>query len=167
MDVKRRILIQAAQTKENEIIPIWDDRLIFDDNEYYGKRIILKDSPSEEQLKHIECVFDLKTKKIEKPIILDFKRDSNSLDFKKDEIVLFEKSHKCLIETKISGIEHIEYDTHIKLGSKLDTYWKELFDDVKFENDILYCIKEWRPVYVLASGHKTEWAHQLYKKYKK
>lgn len=35
MDIKRYVIVQAVKTVENELIPIWDERLVFDKTEMY------------------------------------------------------------------------------------------------------------------------------------
>jgi len=42
MDIKRYIIIQAVKTRENELIPIWDDRIVFEKSKMYGNIIKLK-----------------------------------------------------------------------------------------------------------------------------
>ena len=43
MDIKRYVVTQAVQTEENELIPIWDERIVFEKTEMYGNVISLKD----------------------------------------------------------------------------------------------------------------------------
>ena len=42
MDIKRYVITQAVKTRENELIPIWDNNIVFDTSELYGNVITLK-----------------------------------------------------------------------------------------------------------------------------
>ena len=166
MDIKRYVIIQAIKTRENEFIPIWDDRIIFEKTELFGNVIRLKDSLGSEYFNLVECIYDLKTKKVEIGVELDYYPIEKDLEFKKGEIVLFERKHRELSEIKISDIVYEEYEIEIKRGRKLDKWWCERFKDVVIENDTLYSIKQWKPFYILEDGSKIEWSHQLYHKFK-
>ena len=39
MDIKKYVIAQAVMTEKNELIPIWDDRLVFEKSEMYGNLI--------------------------------------------------------------------------------------------------------------------------------
>ena len=164
MDIKRHILIQAIKTNENELIPIWDERIVFEKTEMYGNVISLKDD--RQQHSHlIECIYDLKTKKIEMGIELNYYPVEIDLEFKKDEIILFEKSHRILEEAKISKVVYEEYELQIIRGRKMDKWWIKTFKDIEIDVNTLYAIKQWKPFYILDNGVKIEWSHQLYHKF--
>lgn len=165
MSIQRYVVIQAVKTKENELIPIWDERIVFSKTEMYGNVISLKDSFGHNHLDLIECIYDLKTKQIEVGVELNYYPVEKELEFKKDETVFFEKSHRSLVETKISDVVYEEYEMEIKRGSKLDRWWVERFKDVEIYANTLYAIKKWKPFYVLDNGAKIEWSHQLYHKF--
>lgn len=164
MDIKRHVIIQAIKTKENELIPIWDERLVFEKTEMYGNTISLKGEYGH-YYNLVECIYDLKTKKIEVGIELDYY--PKNLEFKKDEIVLFELSHRNLVEAKIVEIVFEEYEIEIKRGRKLDNYWLTIFKGVEIDENALYAIKQWKPYYVLDNGITIKWEHQLYHKQNK
>lgn len=164
MEIKRRIIIQAVKTKENELIPIWDERIVFEKTEMYDNVIRLKDSYRHDHFNLVECIYDLKTKQIEIGIELNYYPIEKDLEFKKGEVVLFEKSHRNLAEAKISEVVYEEYEMEIKRGRKLDKWWVERFKDIEIEGNSLYAIKQWKPFYVLDNGTKIEWVHQLYHK---
>lgn len=167
MDIKRYVVIQAIKTNENKLIPIWDERIVFEKTEMYGNTITLKDGyRSNEHFNVIECIYDLKTKQIEMGIELDHYPVEENLEFKKDEVVLFEKSHRVLAEAKISEIVYEEYDLDIKRGRKLEKYWVGKFKNIEIDSNTLYAIKQWKPFYVLDNGTKIEWSHQLHHKFK-
>jgi hypothetical protein len=163
MDIKRYVVTQAVQTEENELIPIWDERIVFEKTEMYGNVISLKDG-----YRHysnlVECIYDLKTKQIEIGVELNYYPIEKDLEFKKGEVVLFEKSHRNLAEAKITKVVYEEYEMEIKRGRKLDKWWLERFKDVEIDGNTLYAIKQWKPFYILDNGIKIEWTHQLYHK---
>lgn len=165
MDIKRHIIIQAIKTKENELIPIWDERIVFEETEMYGNVISLKNDYRNCYSNLIECIYDLKTKKIEIGIELNYYPIEKDLKFKKGEVVLFEKSYSNLAEAKILEVVYEEYEMEIKRGRKLDKWWVEKFKDIEIDGNSLYAIKKWKPFYVLDNGIKIEWSHQLYHKF--
>lgn len=165
MGIKRHIIIQAVKTKENELIPIWDENVIFEKTEMYGNIIKLKNKNSYGNFSLVECIYDLKTKQIELGIELNYyPKENDGLEFKIGEIVLFEKSNRNLAESKISEVVYEVYDLEIKRGCKIDKWWIERLKDVEIDKDALYAIKIWKPFYILDNGRKIEWAHQLYHK---
>jgi hypothetical protein len=165
MYIKRHIIVQAVKTEENELIPVWDDRIVFEKTEMYGNVISLKDVYRHGYYNLVECIYDLKTKKIEMGVELNYYPIENDLEFKKDEVVLFEKSHRILAESKIVDVVYEEYEMEIKRGRKLDKWWVERFKDIEIDGNTLYAIKKWKPFYVLDNGIKIEWSHQLYHKF--
>ena len=161
MDVERYIITKAVKTKENVLIPVWDERLIFGKDEECGDFLSVKGEYTEfTQL--VECIFDLKTKKIELGIELNYYEDS---PFKVGEIVLFEKLRRVLVESKISKIVYEEYHLVIKRGRKIDKWYLEKLNNVEINLDTLYAIKLWKPFYILDDGIKIESEYQLYHKY--
>lgn len=166
MSIKRYVIIQAVKTKENQLIPIWDERIVLEEDNIFGSYLLLKEDYKHSILNLVECIYDLKTKKIEIGVELNYYPNEEDLEFKKDEIVFFEKSHRILSEAKITKIVYEEYEMEVKKGSELDKYWVEIFKDVKIDNDTLYTIKHWNPFYILNNGIKIKYSHQLYHKSK-
>lgn len=164
MTIKRRIVIQAVKTADNELIPIWDDRIVFHNTEMYGNIITLKDGGFGDHGNLVECIYDLKTKKVELGIELDYYPSEKHSRFKIGQVVLFEKSHRVLCEAKISEIVYETYELDIKRGRKLDSWVSAHFKDVEIDSDMLYAVKHWKPFYILDNGIKIEWEHQLYNK---
>lgn len=165
MDIKRYVITQAVKTRENELIPIWDNNIVFDTSELYGNVITLKNKRSYEHFSLVECIYDLKTKQVEMGVELNYYPNENELEFKIGEVVLFEKSNRVLAEAKISEVVYEDYDLNIERGRKLCKYTTDRFKGVKFDVNTLYAIKDWKPFYVLDNGIKIEWSHQLYHKF--
>lgn len=165
MDLERRIIVQAIKLKDNTLVPIWDERIVFEKTEMYGNIVKLK-GEFDTHVNLIECVYDIKTKKLEVGIELDIYPSEEDLEFKKGENVLFEKSHRVLGEAVISDVIFEEYDLTIVKGKKIDKYYLNRLNDIKIEKDNLYALKQWKPFYLLDNGKKIEWTHELYHKSK-
>ena len=125
----------------------------------YGNVIRLKNK--HDHLQIIDALYDLKTKTLSLGIELNMYPNMDNLEFKIDEHVLYEKGHRNLIEGKVVSIEYDDFDMNVCKGKKVD---KRYFTDILIQDDLLYCIKNWKPVYVLDTGFRTEWLHELYHK---
>lgn len=163
MDVSRYVIIKAIKTRENELIPIWDDKIIYENTEMYGKIIRLKDS-YREHFNLIECIFDIKTKKIKSGIEIDNYPTNDELEFKIGDVVFVEKSNRKLYESKIINIVYETYDLDIIKGNKIYKSILNKFNDINFKKDHIYAFKNWKPFYILENGGKIEWDHYLYHK---
>jgi hypothetical protein len=157
MEINRYVLIQAVKTDDNEIIPIWDERVSFVKDKDYGN--LVKIVGYHNHFYNLtECVYDLQTKSVQKGIEID--QYPNITDFKKGEIIFYEVngSYKHIKEAVIVDILFEEYDMTIVKGKKLQ--------DIKdVQPDSLYCVKEWKPFYLLDDGKKIKYDYQLYHKH--
>jgi hypothetical protein len=157
--VSRKILVQALQLENGELIPLWSDRITYH-NDSLGKYLSV-DKSIKCYTNIIECIYDLKTRKLEIGIELNYYPDK--LSFEKGEEVLFEKSHKKLSKAIIADIIYKDFTVTVNKGRKLDSWWIKYFNDLQIEPDKLYAIKQWKPIYVLDNGIEIEYEHQLYK----
>jgi hypothetical protein len=166
MDIKRYIIIQAIKTEDNKLIPIWDENIVYSKSDDYGATLSIN-GDRKTHFNIVECVYDLKTRKIEMGIEIDYYPTNEELPFKKGETVLFEKgSNRQLAEAKITEIIYEEFDLTIKRGKKLDLYWIKKYKIVDIELDCLYSVKQWKPFYKLDDGSIIKYEYQLYHKYK-
>lgn len=163
MEIKRRVLIQAAQTEKNELIPIWDERLLFEKTEMYGNIITLKGEYN--HLKLVECIFDLKTRKLSMGIELDYYPDESVLEFKVGQDVYVDKAYRKLTECKIVGIKYEKYQLEIVRGKAMSKWVIDKFKDLEIDGNLLYAVKHWNPIYVLSDGSAVEYSHQLFHKF--
>ena len=170
MDTQRYYLIQGVKTKDNEIIPIWDERLSLIKNFYLSNEITIKGKSYNQNLgiKVIECLYDLKTKKILNGVNLDYYPSLDELEFKKEEVVFcyVEKEYNTLFETKIVDIVYEDFSLEINKGKNLDIIWYDRFEDVPIDDNILYAIKIWKPYYILQNGFKVKFSNYLHHKQK-
>jgi hypothetical protein len=162
MEIKRRILTQGIIVN-NEIIPIWDDRIEFRKTEMFGNSLYLE-GDNVEKFNIVECIYDIKTKKVFTGVELNRYPDEDKLEFKKGDNILVEVSGRKLREAQIKDIVYEDYDIYINKGSKVDRFTTKYFTDVDFIPSELYAIKNWKPYYILDDGTKIEWEHQMYHK---
>lgn len=69
---------------------------------------------------------------------------------------------RTLAQSKIVDIVFESFNISINKGKKIEEYWKRHFNEVKFEDHLIYCIKQWQPIYVLETGERIEYSHKLY-----
>lgn len=164
MDLIKRYLIVPGVKFDNEVIPIWDERLEYDNDDYFGKRIYNKET-QEHRSDTVEVLYDLKTRKISLGEEVDSYPPEKRLEFKKGESVFYEVKHSQLKESVVTDIVYEEYDTEILKGKKLTEYYvQDAPKDVDPEK--LYVLKRWKPFYILEDGTKVTWPHKLYHKVK-
>jgi hypothetical protein len=164
MEIKKYMHIQAICTKENELIPIWDDRITFNKSEDYGEWVMVKGDAFHKYFNFIDCVFNLKTKTIELGIEIDNFPLENDLQFKVGQKVYFKKKYRKLAEATIAEIIYTEYELEVVKGKKLDSRLVEKYKDMEIEGDAMYAIKHWKPFYLLDNGTVVKWKHELYAK---
>lgn len=153
------IIVKAIKTIDNQLIPIWDNRLKYIKDDYFGNHIRFSDD-NRKYFDLIDCVYGLKERKISLGIEVDIYPDKTN--FAKEEDVYVEVSHHKLKEAKIVDIEYNDFDLHIKKGKKLEAYEKEYIENV--QPDSIYAIKNWKPTYILDDGTKIDYDYKLYSK---
>jgi hypothetical protein len=164
MSEKRYVIVLAIKTNENELIPIWDDRVVFDEEKGYGNTILLKDNRFT-SYSPIECLYDLKTKRIVPGIEVNHYPREDGMKFNKGETVYFETEDRSLVEAVIDEIVYELYDLEVRRVEEISTYRKREYGISDLETHSMYSIKHWRPTYVLDNGKRIKWEHQLYKKH--
>lgn len=164
MNINRYVTVQAILSKDKEIIPIWDSRIVFEKSELYGNGIRIPDSHGT-YYNLIDVIYDLKTKQLSTGIILDLYPDKDKSEFKEGDAVLYEKSHRVLLPAVIKEIVFKEYSSIIKKGKKIEGYYIKQFSNQNIVADQLYEIRTWKPFYLLDNGLVIEWDHQIYKQY--
>ena len=159
MNIEKHIIVQAVKTENNELIPVWDERIQFVETSMYGNVIKVKNDPNEYN-KLVECIYDIEKKKLELGIEINYFPDINKLEFKIGEDILFEKSPKNLAQAKIADVIFENYYLHICRGADLDKWITNSIPDIS--NESLYAVKQWNPVYLLDNGVKIKYTHNLY-----
>ena len=161
MDITRYVEIQAILTKDKVLIPIWDERIVFEKTEMYGNVITIK-GDNHSHYNVVSAVLDLKTKKLSMGIELDYYPNMEETEFKKDQQVLFEVGNRKLEKTIISDIIFEDFDVTIIKGKKMDSWYIKALNNVEIDPNVIYAIKSWKPTYVLKNGKKTNYTYQLY-----
>lgn len=166
MDVTRYIVVQAVQSRDNVLIPVWDERIVFEKTEMYGDVITIKGEYSHSS--HlVECVYDLKNRTLSPGIELDYYPDEKHIEFKEGDQIFFESGgHRKLGESTIKKIVYEEYDLTIQRGKKMDRWYVDYFknNNVEIDGNAIYAIKQWKPFYILENGKKIKWNHELFHK---
>lgn len=163
MEAKRRITMPCIILENKEIVPIWDKRIVYENHRDYGIQYSLIDKPFDKYYLS-ECIFDMKTKKLELGIGIDYY--PTNLEFSVEEIVYHEMNLQSFRETKIIEIIFEDFEMEIVKGKKMDQWWKNAFADLSIDENELYCIKKWKPIFVLEDGTKVSYTHQLKHKFK-
>jgi hypothetical protein len=163
MKINRYIKTNAIVDQNNDLIPIWDNRLSYSKSNNEGTTITFN---NRNYFNIIECIFDLKTKKLSFGIELDFYPDTTP--YKIGDVILYELSHRKLTEAIVTDIVYEEYGLEITKGKNMEKWYVETFNkkNIIIEGDTLYCIKRWKPFYILNDGTKIEWDYKLYHKVK-
>lgn len=160
ISIERYIRILAIKTENNEIIPLFDERIKYKDTEDYGGVITL--NGSNKHYTPFECVYDLIDKKPDLGIELEYYPEK--LPFNVGDIVLYEVSNRKMVERKIKDIIYSDYDSDVSKGSDVQTYYKNYFRDISFEDNTLYMVKYWQPIYVLDDDTKVKYEFKLFHK---
>lgn len=156
MEIKRYITIQAVKTRKDIIVPIWDERLQFSISEDVGERFYFE---NRYYYNTIECIYDLETKKISTGIEID--HIPSETEFQKGETVYYEISHRSLSESKIVDIKFEKFESVISKGRDIDIYYKKHLDLKDLSDDYIYCLKIFKPTYILENGEEIEYEYKL------
>ncbi len=159
MDIKRYIQVEVVVLDDKSLIPVWDERVTYGKTDSYGTQINIR-GINKNFYSVTPAVYDLKTKVLSLGIEIDVYPDESKLEFKKEESIYFEKSHRNLIDETIVDIVYVDYDMNVHRGKKIKDWYKD--KDIK--EDALYVVKNWKPFYVLSDGTKVEYVHKMYHK---
>lgn len=164
MSITKKILVQGIKLKDGIIIPIWDDRITIVKTDMYGTVIEVNYNGNIQQIfSTIECIYNIKTKKIELGVELNYYPTNTELLYHENDKILYEKSHHILVEDTIKKIVYEEYVLDIINGKKIDKWWISKFKDVVIDENTIYNIKTWKPFYLLNSGIKIKHEYELFK----
>lgn len=161
ISTERYITVLAVVTEDHEIMPLWSERIEFKKTEDYGNVYTIKGN--RKHLNPIEVIYDIKERKLSMGVELNYYPSVDELNYKVGEFVYYEVKHNYLSESKIKEIAFDGYETIIVSGKKMDDYWKKNFGE-SILPEIIYCIKQWKPIYVLDNGTRIEWEFKLHHK---
>jgi len=160
MGIERRIVIQAVLTKEKELIPIWDERFQFQTSDDYGDVITMKGDSSYHYLNVVECIYDLKTRKLSAGIDLDVYPKKDEFEIGEQVYVETNKPY-TLREDEVDSIVYEDYDLSIIKGKKANEFYGKMFKDTDFSPEQIYAVKTWKPIYILKNGEKILYSFKL------
>jgi hypothetical protein len=167
MQVSRFIMTQAVIDENNQLIPLWDERIVFSKDELCGDKVEIKgNTRNREYFSVVECILDIKEKTLSKGIEINHYPSEKDLKFKKEDVVLYEVKHKELIMTKIIDIIYEDHILSIRRGYQLEPYEIAWYFKNKEEVDLnsLYAIKTWNPTYIIEDGSKVKFVYSFFKK---
>jgi hypothetical protein len=161
MYISENIIVKAIKTDKNELIPLWDERLTFQTSEDCGDYVRLKND-YKKYFDFIEVVYSLKDKSLSLGIEIEIYPEIKHLEFKIGQEVYFEKTHRKIIKSKIKDIIYEDFDLTIKKGKNLDNYYTQKFKNMDIKTNDIYCIKNWKPTYLLDTDDKVDYDYKLY-----
>lgn len=166
----RYIITQAVLDDNKQLIPLWDNRVVFEETDLYGNVITLKGGTSYDERKHrkvVDCILDVVTKNLLMGVEINFY--PTKLKYAVDDIVYVKKDGKydnILVKTKIIDIVYETYDINIETGRKLESYniskIKASNPDISIDVDTFYAIKTWNAIYVLENGQRIDYEMYIY-----
>lgn len=161
--VTRYVLTKGFLNSEKQIVPFWAAEVKYE-SEYGHHFAQLTEDRSlfQKQNEFVECVYDMKTRELSLGIDINVYPDLKRLEFKVGQEVLFDMSCRALSQDKIKEIIFEECQIRVCRGKKLQDNLRKDLIPTNVELDGLYVIKHWEPTYVLESGKKTKYEHQLY-----
>lgn len=150
---------------KGELIPIWDKRISFEENDFYGDSVTFNPDEKSYTNQRVElkpALLNLVTKEIVTGIEVVI---NSKPEFVIDQEVYYEESHRLLGESKIKEIKYNILDNEIiRYGKDMDSYYQNVIPN--FNPNIIYHIKYYKPSYILENDKVIDWSHQLFKKLK-
>ena len=157
--VKRYLQIQAIRYQD-QLIPVWDEKVIYEKNDYFGSQYKYNGLFCE----CVTCYYDTKKKAIFLGVEINYNPPLEKLQYKINETVLIETDKfRELKEVKIVNISFDEYEERIIKGKDLEGY--EAMYNMTFERNQIYHVKTWKPTYHFSDNSSTSRDHTMYKKY--
>ena len=152
--IEKIILVKAILADNKEVIPVWDNRLVFNYNRsedvcYYT----IKDNTKKDEKYYelIDCMYNLETKRLSLGSIIDIYPENT--EYKIGDIVYVEKGINIISETTVVGNEFYNIHSETILGKEIPDDYLEKTDKTIKPNE-LYCIRHYQTRYNLANGMK-------------
>lgn len=162
MERNNLIAVRGIITENKELIPVWDERVQYDDSEIWEERFknyttykyrLKNSSQKSDSLSWM--VLDIETKKLSLGIEIDICPKLEDLEFKEGDNIYYIEDNltKEVDETKIVSINFKVNTTDVYLGKDLEKYiFYRHIKNMKIEDALPYIVKFWKPVYNLANG---------------
>lgn len=161
MNVTRFVQVLAVKTRNNILIPVWNDNIQFNKSDDYGEFITVKGDYD----KHgnlVDCIYDLKNHTLSMGVDLNYYPPET--ECKIGETIYYDNGHKKLSEVTVVDIEYNNFDVTIKKGKNIDDWWLRRLKLESVDKNTIYALKEWKPCYILNNGVKTEYTFNMYHK---
>lgn len=163
----RFIPIKGIITRKNKtLIPIWDDRLTFENHEDYGN-IIHVDEDYQHHSRLSDLLYDLETKTVSLTQVINYYETSDF--YKVGDSVYYSEgvSSGPLTESVIKEILYEEFDIQTITGKRLlgdSSYYLQDTKDLTIIPDMAYSIKTWKPWYLMEDGYLVKYSFSLHRK---
>lgn len=151
--IEKYIIVKAMWT-ENELIPIWDKRLVFHD---YDEESYITLQGNQRFYDLVDCVYNLETKELSLGTDIDIYPDS--IEYKIGDTVYVKKDIRHISKTTIEEINYEILHNEVILGKDIpDIYLERIVIDINLKK--LYHIKQYQTIYNLSNGMKNvgEWS---------
>jgi len=155
MEGQRYIATKALKV-DNELIPFW--LLEYEENERWDsiyKEYKYNGKTYYQDLEDV--IWDLKKKKVKDFIVKNIEIYPDK--FLVDDIVLVESGSNAYRVDKVSDIIFETYDSIFEKGKNIEKYYLKYLSEINPNES--YEIRSWKPIWVLKSGRKITWEHQL------
>ena len=162
---KRYVTVPALISNDKKtIIPLTDPNIIYHKG-VEGMHYYTHNNETFREIKDV--VYDTKERKLLFGVEIDIYPEIANSPFKQGAKVLYEKSHRVLVEKTIKKVIYNDFDLSIRKGKKLEDYFRSLIKDTIIEDETLYAFKHWKLSYLLNDGTIVNYSHQLWEMPKK
>lgn len=159
----RYIAAQAIQVAPGELISVFDERIQFVKDDYYGNHVRLNGDHRMFR-DFIDCVYDLKARQLKAGIVKDFYPNIEELPHKVGDRCLVEIGHHKMQLTKLKEVVFEEFTSSFRKGKKIEQYETQRYfaEGEVVDANAIYQLRYWEPIYVFENGFKTKYDHQIH-----
>lgn len=163
---ERYLPILAAQVGDI-LVPFW--MLTSKKVESYGSEILQYFYEGKEVRLSQEVAWDTKKSKIAPSIIVNAYLKEEGRPFDLGSKFLVDKGYveggftlKKMSISTLEDIKYEEYDVHFMSGKKMKVNgYDKWYNDVTIDDNVLYEMRTWKPIYCFSDGSSTQWTHEL------
>lgn len=158
----RYIPIKAINVGKGQLIPFFDDRVKFHEDDYFGGYVTI-DGNFQKYCDFVDCVYDIDERKVKEGIVKDYYPSLDKLEFKVGGRYLVEEDNKTMQLATLVEVLFDEFQDNYRKGSKIEPYeLKGLFaEGESVDKDAVYVLRYWETTYVFNNGFKTKYSHQI------
>lgn len=155
--MSKYVRTQGYVDKDENIHPFWSDKLKYDEE---FEEFLFNNNVASLQ----NVLYDVTTGKLLKGVELELYPSTDDYQYKIGEEVYALINSRKIITSKIKDIIFKKHYYYCRDGHSVGDYEKEIFPEIDFKDELVYCFKEYKPTYVLESGEEIEIVTRLFKK---